>query len=141
VTYQTESGLLVTVTAAEMRAQVTALARCNDWSPLLVNTAVKAGERLSCKLVEHVPQGWGFDSSGYIMMRFQRASTPRGHSFSGGATADKDADYVSHSRQRRRCATAPMADTGGSHAIPVLPPASPLASRRHKTSGLRHLVC
>ena len=106
VEYQTEAGRKITASGREILAQVKELARCNGWrwQDLLSNKALAPGELLTCKLVEHLPAGWLQDSSGYLMMRFRSSCLPRGHSFEGEATADKDGDY--EPAARRSCKRA-----------------------------------
>ena len=97
VTYQTESGQVVTVDAAEMLAGAEELAKCNGWKigDMLANKPLRAGKRLKCLVATHLPKHWRqVDSSGYILMRFKSALMVRGHSFLGGASADKDMDFT-----------------------------------------------
>ena len=137
VTYRTESGAKITVRASELKLQVEALAKCNGWKAeeLLANEPVLPGKRLGCKLVERVPQGWEYDRhSGYIMMRFKGACTPRGQSFCGGAAAARDTDYKPRRSRSGGANAAAPPQKRASPAPPAAPPATPRASRRQRTA-------
>ena len=74
---------------------------------MLANRPLRAGERLPCLVVRKLPRHWRqLDSSGYIMMRFKGARTVRGQRFLGGASADKDHDFIPRGRA--------LCDGGGS---------------------------
>jgi len=136
VTYQTESGQVVTVTAAEMLAGAQELADCNGWSvdEMLANKPVRAGKRLPCLVVKRLPRHWRqVDSSGYIMMRFKKACTVRGQRFLGGASAEKNPDFIVGGRA--------SCDGGGSmlHSEGINSPGynGPLATPRRAKRGIK----
>lgn len=124
VTYTNSCGQEVHVSASEMRAVMQQLAESNGFSvaEMLANEPVKRGCRLNCLLVEQLPEGWGQDSSGYIMVRFPKASTPKGISFLGAGDGDGDADYRPRSGSRSVAAKQSQLPVDAeAEALPALP--------------------
>ena len=139
VSYQTESGQEIEVSGAEIRAQVAQLAQCNGWEveDLLANHALAAEQPLQCRLVEHVPPGWSLaDDSGYIMMRFSKASSVRGSSFCRDASENKVGDYIPPHRRGKPRTTSHFEHA---HAQDGDFPTTPRRTQRQKAAPLSYL--